>query len=128
MFKFKRQQGERSNAPRKRETLESLMEGDLSHVIWEFHVKAEHVTEFERHYSGQGTWAQLFREDPAYKETVLLRDVKTPGRYLTTDVWQSEASYQAFQDRTRERYRELDAQFEAYMDEEALIGYFEVVE
>ena len=97
-------------------------------VVWEFHVKPDQVAEFERHYSGNGTWAQLFREDPAYKETVLLRDPKKEGRYLTTDVWQSEASYKAFHERSRERYRELDAKFEAFTEREALIGHFEVVQ
>ncbi|MEO5936486.1 MAG: antibiotic biosynthesis monooxygenase [Terriglobales bacterium] len=97
-------------------------------VVWEFHVKPEQVAEFERHYSGNGTWAQLFREDPAYKETVLLRDPKTEGRYLTTDIWQNEDSYRAFQERARERYRELDTQFAALTGSEALVGHFEVVE
>ncbi len=97
-------------------------------VVWEFHVKSDHFAEFERHYSGTGTWAQLFREDPAYKETTLLRDPKMVGRYLTTDVWQDEASYKAFQARKRERYRELDEKFAAFTEKEALIGHFEVVE
>jgi heme-degrading monooxygenase HmoA len=97
------------------------------YVIWEFYVKAEHVPQFERHYSGQGTWAQLFRQDPAYRETILLRDPQTERRYLTTDIWTDEASYQAFHERSRERYRELDAAFEAFTEKEALIGHFEVV-
>ena len=96
-------------------------------VVWEFHVKPEYVGEFERHYSGNGTWAQLFREDPAFKETILLRDPKTSGRYLTTDIWRDETSYQAFLDRSRERYRELDAAFAAFTEKEALIGRFEVI-
>lgn len=97
-------------------------------VVWEFQVKPEHVAAFERHYAGNGTWAQLFREDPSYKETMLLRDPKAVGRYLTADLWTSESAYQAFQQRSRERYRELDAAFEAYTSSERLIGYFEVVE
>jgi quinol monooxygenase YgiN len=97
-------------------------------VIWEFHVKRDHIAEFERHYAGQGTWAQLFREDSAYKETTLLRDPKTAGRYLTTDVWQDAAAYQAFHQRSRDRYSDLDAQFAAFTERETLIGHFEVAE
>ena len=97
-------------------------------VVWEFHVKPEHVVEFERHYSENGTWAKLFREDPAYRETILQRNIKTKRRYLTTDLWDSEAAYHAFQERNRERYRELDAAFDALTEKETLIGYFEVVE
>ena len=97
-------------------------------VVWEFQVKTEHMAEFERHYSGNGTWAKLFREDPAYKETILQQDKKIARRYLTTDLWDNEAAYHAFQERNRERYRELDAAFEAFTEKETLIGHFEVVE
>ena len=97
-------------------------------VVWEFHVKPEYVADFERHYAGHGTWAQLFREDPSYKETILLRDPKAEGRYLTTDIWASESSYHAFHHRSRERYRELDSAFEAFTASERLLGHFEVVE
>lgn len=97
-------------------------------VIWEFHVKPDHIAEFERHYGGTGTWARLFREDPAHKETTLLRDPKMAGRYLTTDSWQDEASCNAFHERSRDRYRELDAQFSTFTEKETLIGHFEVSE
>lgn len=96
-------------------------------VIWEFVVRPEHVAEFERHYSGSGTWAKLFGEDPAYKETILLRDSRTPGRYVTTDIWQDEHSYLAFKERSAVRYHELDDAFAAFTEQETLIGSFEVV-
>ena len=100
----------------------------MFYVVWEFQVKADRVAEFERHYAGDGTWAHLFREDPAYQRTTLLRDPKAQHRYLTVDVWHDERSYQAFQDKSRERYRELDAEFAAFTESEELIGHFEVVE
>lgn len=108
-------------------TVSTSTEVRLFFVVWEFQVKPEHLAEFERHYAPDGSWAKLFREDPAYKETILLRDPKVSGRYLTTDVWQSENSYQAFQERSRERYRELDAAFAAYTIDEKLVGHFEAI-
>jgi hypothetical protein len=107
--------------------LSSSVEVSLFFVVWEFRVKSEHIADFERHYAPDGSWAKLFREDPAYEGTTLLRDPKVPGRYLTTDVWLNESSYQAFQERSRERYRELDAAFAAYTTDEKLIGHFEAV-
>ena len=50
------------------------------------------------------------------------------GRYLTTDIWTSESAYQAFQQGNRDRYRELDAEFEAFTASEKMVGHFEVVE
>jgi heme-degrading monooxygenase HmoA len=97
-------------------------------VVWEFRVKPDHVAEFERHYQANGTWASLFRQDPAYQETVLLRDLKTEGRYLTKDFWQDESSYRSFQERFAERYATLDSEFAAFTESEQLIGYFEVMQ
>lgn len=97
-------------------------------VIWEFEVKPEHRAEFERHYSGSGSWAQLFRKDPAYQHTQLLRDGRSPLRFLTVDTWQSEAAYRAFKEREHAEYQRLDAAFEAFTQSERLIGTFEVVE
>lgn len=96
-------------------------------AIWEFQVKPEHRAEFERHYAGGGSWAELFRTDPAYQGTQLLRDRQTPGRYVTIDTWSDEAAYHAFKEREEARYRKLDAAFEAFTEREALVGSFEVV-
>jgi quinol monooxygenase YgiN len=97
-------------------------------VIWEFQVKPQHHAAFEQHYSGNGSWAKLFRNDPAYVETQLLRDPTVAGRYLSVDIWRDEASYQAFKEREHARYQEMDSGFEAFTERESLIGSFEVVE
>lgn len=91
-------------------------------------MKPEHIAEFERHYSSDGSWARLFRQDPAYHKTTLLRDTAHAGRYLTADYWHNEAAYAAFKERSRSQYLELDAQFEEFTKKETLIGHFEVVE
>lgn len=54
-------------------------------VIWEFHVRADRVREFEEIYCGTGKWVELFRRDEAYKGTELLRDKRNRLRYLTVD-------------------------------------------
>jgi quinol monooxygenase YgiN len=97
-------------------------------VIWEFQVKPQRHAEFEKHYSGTGSWAKLFRSDPAYLQTQLMRDPTVAGRYLTVDTWRDEASYHSFKQREHARYQELDAAFEAFTEHERLIGSFEVVE
>lgn len=97
-------------------------------IVWEFVVKPEHIAEFERHYSSDGSWARLFRQDPAYSKTILLRDPTQAGRYLTADYWHAEAAYTAFQERARSQYLDLDARFEEFTEKETLIGHFGVVD
>lgn len=97
-------------------------------IVWEFVVKPEHIAEFEHHYSSGGSWAQLFRQDPAYHKTTLLRDPSHAGRYLTADYWHDEAAYATFKERSRSQYLELDALFEELTETETLIGHFEVLE
>lgn len=86
---------------------------------------AEKRAEFERHYNRDGTWAQFFRRDPAYRGTTLLHDSKDSGRYLTVDVWGSLAAYDAFKQKHHDEYARLDQSFESLTSEERSIGIFE---
>ena len=97
----------------------------MVHIVWEFRVPAEMRVEFERHYNSSGTWAQFFRCDPAYRGTTLLRDSKDSGRYLTVDVWDSLAAYEAFKQKHHDEYLRLDQSFERLTAEECSIGVFE---
>jgi quinol monooxygenase YgiN len=97
----------------------------MIHVIWEFEVPAEQRQRFELAYVSDGVWAKLFRRDPAYCETVLIRDHEAAGRYLTVDVWQDESSYRAFKEKFAEEYHAIDRECEALTQSERLIGIFE---
>ena len=44
-------------------------------ALWEFHVKLESISAFERTYGPTGAWAQLFRQSPDYLGTDLIRDL-----------------------------------------------------
>ncbi|HSI58280.1 MAG TPA: DUF4440 domain-containing protein [Ideonella sp.] len=93
-------------------------------VIWEFEVPPDAQAEFQRHYGPQGSWAQLFRQDPAYLETLLLQDLARPGRYLTLDRWQSATAYRSFRERFAAPYRALDQACERLTRREADLGAF----
>ena len=77
-------------------------------ILWEFEVKPGCERRFESVYGPSGDWAQLFRRDPHYLETRLLRDVFQPRTYFTLDVWKSEQAYELFKSQNREAYAELD--------------------
>lgn len=96
----------------------------MIHVIWEFSVIAGREADFERHYASGGTWVQLFKQDPAFIGTQLLKDREIDSRYLTIDRWQSYDAYEAFKRKHHAEYASIDAQMENLTQSERLIGIF----
>ena len=93
-------------------------------VVWEFLAVPGLEAEFARAYGPDGTWVQLFRQDPAYIGTELLRDRANPRRFLTVDRWTSEAAWDAFTQRHHKSYREIDARLAPLCERESRIGAF----
>ncbi len=77
-------------------------------IVWQFEARPECVAEFEKHYGSTGVWAQLFARGAGYLGTRLWRDTASPTRYLTFDLWETEAAYQAFAAAFQAEYRVLD--------------------
>ncbi len=94
-------------------------------TLWEFEVKSGHEAEFEKEYGPGGLWAAFFRQDPAYRETRLLRDTAQKRRYCTLDFWASRAAYEAFREQNAAEYKKIDAQCEAMTRKETPLGTFE---
>lgn len=99
----------------------------MIYIVWEFTVSAEQSSEFERAYKSDGQWAQLFRRDSAYRETILVHDSEQAQRYLTIDVWEDRDSYQRFKERFAAEYRQIDQECERLTSGERLIGIFEKI-
>jgi hypothetical protein len=59
----------------------------LFQIVWEFIVRADRVSDFEKSYAVAGDWAALFRRSAGFLGTALLRDADNPRRYLTIDRW-----------------------------------------
>ena len=97
----------------------------MLHVLWEYRVRKGRVREFEEHYVADGVWARFFRAGRGYRETRLLRDRETLGRYVTIDVWDDPASYRLFSDAHAAEYREIDRRCEELTEEERCLGSFE---
>jgi heme-degrading monooxygenase HmoA len=94
-------------------------------IVWEFRVRRGRVREFEEHYGGDGVWALFFRRGRGYRETILLRDRDTAGRYLTIDVWDTLESYRAFSKANAAEYRTIDRRCRALTESERCLGCFE---
>jgi heme-degrading monooxygenase HmoA len=95
--------------------------------IWEFRPSAGSEREFERAYGPAGVWATLFRKHAGYLGTDLLRNVSTPGQYLTIDRFTSAEAFQAFKLRYADDYDRLDRECEALTAHERAIGDFTVI-
>jgi len=94
-------------------------------VLWEFRVRAGREGEFEAACGPDGDRARLFRRDPAYRGTELLRDGAGARRYVTIDRWTSRAAHDAFLARWRSEYAALDRRFEALTEHEAPLGRYD---
>lgn len=92
--------------------------------IWEYEVRPGASGEFLRHYGPDGSWARLFRVAPGYLDTVLLRDLDRPDRYVTIDRWESEAAFRAFRELHASEFEALDARCAALTISEKEIGRF----
>jgi heme-degrading monooxygenase HmoA len=94
-------------------------------VLWEFDVKPGSEKQFELVYGPSGDWAQLFRRDPAYQRTLLLRDASRDHTYLTCDFWNSRAAYETFRQSNEDAYHLIDKKCEELTLAERKIGEFE---
>jgi len=94
--------------------------------VWEFRVPSERREAFEADYGPEGGWVALFRRDPDWVRTELLRDRDEPGHYLTVDVWRSRDAYLAFRRRFRAELDALDDRGEGWTAEERRLGEFEL--
>lgn len=93
-------------------------------VAWAFQVKPEHRRDFEYAYGPNRDWVRLFRTGDGYLKTELHRDPEKSGRYITLDFWRSPEQYEAFRERAKSAYQEIDARCERLTESEELLGAF----
>jgi heme-degrading monooxygenase HmoA len=96
-------------------------------IIWEYQVKADRNTEFEKIYGENGAWAKLFKNGSGYLGTELLRHSSQLLYYITIDRWASVVYYEAFLSNWRKEYEKLDAQCEGLTEQESLLGKWETI-
>ena len=95
-------------------------------IIWEYEVRPEKVIGFESNYASTGTWALFFQKSRAYRGTLLLRDPAVAHRYVTIDVWNDAASYEAFREQHAAEYEKIDRICAEFTVSERKIGMFEL--
>ena len=93
-------------------------------IVWEFIVKEEAVSAFQRAYGPDGEWAALFRQHPGYEGTTLLQDTTVRERFLTIDRWQNESLFDQMHRTRQQEYSRLDAMFAELTVSERRVGLF----
>jgi hypothetical protein len=93
-------------------------------ILWEFEVKPGEELAFEKVYGPEGLWVQLFRGDPHYRETKLLKDSLRSRICYTLDFWESENDYNLFKQLNQDAYAKLDRASENLTIRERNLGCF----
>ena len=93
-------------------------------IIWEYQVRPEKQTEFEKIYASNGAWAELFKKGNGCLGTELIHSTEHPAQYLTIDRWDSEKNYESFLLQHKEEYKNLDVQCEGLTEKEGCLGKF----
>jgi heme-degrading monooxygenase HmoA len=97
----------------------------MTHIrVWQFQPAPGREEEFAAAYSGDGVWAQLFRQADGFVGTALLAPVEPGEPWLTLDRWQSLNAFERFQESFGEAYRGLDAELMPLTADEVFIGAF----
>ena len=95
-------------------------------LVWRYEVADEHRAAFEAAYGPTGDWARLFAQAVGFRGTELFRS--EDGSYLTIDVWERRADFDAFQGEHGGAYEALDAETERLTRCEHRIGEYEVLD
>ena len=93
-------------------------------LLWGYQVKTENQSEFEKTYSPNGAWADLFNKGTGYLGTKLIHSDEFPEQYVTLDRWASSEDYEAFLSQWKDEYEKLDAHCEGLTDHESCLGRF----
>jgi len=96
--------------------------------VWEYRVRPDRIREFEAGYGPDGDWVALFRPDPDYLRTELIRDHGEARRFMTIDYWRTREACMAFRDRFAREFGALDEHFDSMTESETHLGDFIVLE
>jgi heme-degrading monooxygenase HmoA len=94
-------------------------------ALWEFEVKPGCEDRFQSVYGAEGEWVRLFRSDPSFMETRLLKDPVAAGKFVTVDFWVSREAYESFKELNHAAYVAIDQSCEGLTNAERCLGNFE---
>jgi heme-degrading monooxygenase HmoA len=93
-------------------------------IAWEFQVKQDGEEKFRAAYGPEGEWAGLFGKAEGFLHTQLARSEFDAHKFITVDVWQSRAAYDAFRKKYALEYDALDTILQELTLHEQKVGGF----
>jgi heme-degrading monooxygenase HmoA len=96
-------------------------------IVWAFVVKEEARGQFELAYGPGGAWSKLFARRPGFRGTTVLRDTKDPRRYLTIDLWDTEAQREQALAERKAEHSDLEAALGEWTESKTEVGIFSVL-
>lgn len=95
-------------------------------IVWEFVVRDEAQGQFELTFGPGGAWSRLFARAPGFRGTTVLRDTRSPRRYMVIDLWETEAQHEHAVTQHRAEYASLEAAIADWIESRADLGVFSV--
>lgn len=93
-------------------------------IIWEYQVKPNRISEFQKIYASDGKWTELFKKSRGYIETRLIQTPDDPNIFLTIDHWESSKDYKTFRSKWNSEYEMLDELCQGLTEHESCLGTF----
>ena len=97
----------------------------MFYLVWVYHVDSSKQADFEKQYSKDGPWFNLFMECDDYLGHELLK--KQDGQYLIIDKWISEEFYQEFLAENKSSVDNLESTSEVLYDSRELLGEYDLL-
>jgi hypothetical protein len=94
-------------------------------VVWQYEVKEEKQSSFEKEYGAKGVWSQFFSTSPHYKGSQLSKCVDRNETYLLLDWWNDASMYHSFLKENENTYKGLSKQVASLYRTEMRLGEFE---
>ena len=95
-------------------------------IIREFVVKDKARGQFELAFGPGGAWSKLFAKSPGFRGTTLLRDNQDPRRYLTIELWNTDAQRDQSLTENQAEYSDLEKALEEWTESRMEVGTFSV--
>ena len=93
-------------------------------IVREFVVKEGAQGQFELAYGPGGAWSDLLTQCPGFRGTTLMRDTQNPCRYLTIELWDTEAQWEQMLKERGAEYSEVET---AWTESRMEVGVFRVL-
>lgn len=78
-------------------------------------------------YGPGGTWSKLFARCQGFRGTTVLRDTNNPRRYLTIDLWETEAQREQALAERKAEYSDLETTLDKWTESRIEMGTFRML-